>query len=112
VRAAGGVTVLAHPAAGSRGRILTDRQIAGLAAAGLRGIEADHVDHDADARARVRGLAAELGLAATGSSDYHGARKTVPIGANTTAPEAFEALFGEAPPAESAASAAPPGTGR
>jgi 3',5'-nucleoside bisphosphate phosphatase len=117
VRTAGGVTVLAHPAAGARGRILTDQQIAGLAEAGLRGIEADHVDHDAAARARIRGLAAKLGLAATGSSDYHGARKTVPIGANTTSPEAFEALFGETLPdedgsGEDGSGARPSGPGR
>ena len=113
VRDSGGVTVLAHPAAGARGRILADGQIAGLAAAGLRGIEADHADHDAAARARIRGLAAELGLAATGSSDYHGARKTIPIGANTTAPEAFEALFGKTAFGETPGAAAPPpGPGR
>ena len=47
-----------------------------LAAAGLDGIEVDHMDHDAATRARLRGLAADLGLLATGSSDYHGSRKT------------------------------------
>ena len=94
VHRAGGVVVFAHPAAGRRGRIVGDEQIAALAEAGLDGIEADHVDHDEAARRRIHGLAADLGLPATGSSDYHGARKTVRIGANTTAPEAFEALFG------------------
>lgn len=94
VHRSGGVTVFAHPAAGKRGRIVVDAQIAELALAGLDGIEADHVDHDESARRRIHGLAAELGLPATGSSDYHGTRKTVRIGANTTAPEAFEALFG------------------
>ena len=90
----GGVTVFAHPAAGARGRIVSDEQIAALAEAGLNGIEADHADHDPAARRRIRGLAGELGLVATGSSDYHGTRKTLPIGLNTTSPEAFEALFG------------------
>jgi predicted metal-dependent phosphoesterase TrpH len=93
IRASGGVAVFAHPAAGRRGRIVTDDQIADLAKAGLRGIEVDHVDHDAAARDRIRGLAAQLGLVPTGSSDYHGARKTVQIGQNTTAPAAYEALF-------------------
>ena len=93
VRASGGVAVFAHPAAGRRGRIVTDDQIADLAKAGLHGMEVDHVDHDAAARERIRGLAAELGLVPTGSSDYHGERKTVRIGQNTTAPEAYEALF-------------------
>jgi predicted metal-dependent phosphoesterase TrpH len=96
-RLSGGTTVFAHPAAAGRGRIAGDDQIAELAAAGLNGIEVDHVDHDAAARRRIRGLAGELGLAPTGSSDYHGTRKTVRIGENTTAPEAFEALFADRP---------------
>ena len=35
-----------------------------------------HGPRRADTRARLRGLAADLGLLATGSSDYHGSRKT------------------------------------
>ncbi len=97
LRESGGVGVFAHPAAGSRGRIVTDDQIAGLARAGLRGIEVDHVDHDEAARARIRGLASELDLVPTGSSDYHGARKKVRIGQNTTSQDAYEALFDGAP---------------
>jgi 3',5'-nucleoside bisphosphate phosphatase len=93
VRASGGVTVFAHPAAGGRGQIVTDGQIADLARAGLRGIEVDHVDHDAAARERIRVLAGDLGLVPTGSSDYHGNRKTVRIGQETTAPAAYEELF-------------------
>jgi hypothetical protein len=38
------------------------------------------------------GLAADLGLLTTGSSDYHGTNKTTPIGACTTDPAQFEAL--------------------
>jgi predicted metal-dependent phosphoesterase TrpH len=93
VRGTGGVAVFAHPAAGKRGRIVTDEQIADLARAGLGGLEVDHIDHDEAARKRIRGLAAELGLVPTGASDYHGARKTVRIGENTTSPDAYEALF-------------------
>ena len=40
-----------------------------------------------------RGLAGELGLLVTGSSDYHGSNKTTPIAACTTAPDQFEALL-------------------
>ena len=40
----------------------------------------------------MRSLATDLGLIATGSSDYHGTNKTTPIGACTTEPEQFEAL--------------------
>ncbi|MFE5403585.1 PHP domain-containing protein [Streptomyces sp. NPDC056580] len=89
VKGAGGVTVFAHPAAAKRGRTVPEPVIAEMAAAGLDGIEVDHMDHDADARARLRGLAGELGLLVTGSSDYHGSRKTVSLGAYTTDPEVY-----------------------
>ncbi|MGW4732533.1 PHP domain-containing protein [Streptomyces shenzhenensis] len=89
VKAAGGVTVFAHPAAAKRGRTVPESVIAGMAAAGLDGIEVDHMDHDADARTRLRGLAKDLGLLVTGSSDYHGSRKTVALGEYTTDPEVY-----------------------
>ncbi|MFD9428610.1 MULTISPECIES: PHP domain-containing protein [unclassified Streptomyces] len=89
VRAAGGVTVFAHPAAVKRGAVVPESAIARLAAAGLDGIEVDHTDHDEPTRARLRGLARELGLLTTGSSDYHGTRKTVGLGEYTTDPEIY-----------------------
>ncbi|MFD7878717.1 PHP domain-containing protein [Streptomyces sp. NPDC059766] len=89
VKAAGGVTVFAHPAAAKRGRTVPESTIAELAAAGLDGIEVDHMDHDEDTRVRLRGLAADLGLLVTGSSDYHGSRKTVALGAYTTHPDVY-----------------------
>lgn len=89
VRAAGGVTVFAHPAASKRGRTVPEAVIAEMAAAGLDGIEVDHMDHDPDTRARLRGLAKELGLLTTGSSDYHGSRKTCVLGEYTTDPEVY-----------------------
>ncbi|MFZ3472702.1 PHP domain-containing protein [Streptomyces sp. 4.24] len=89
VKAAGGVTVFAHPAAVKRGRCVPEDAIAALAAAGLDGIEVDHMDHDAATRARLRGLAAEVGLLTTGSSDYHGSRKTCLLGEYTTDPEIY-----------------------
>ncbi|MER6467608.1 PHP domain-containing protein [Streptomyces collinus] len=89
VKGAGGVTVFAHPAAAKRGRTVPESVIAELAAAGLDGVEVDHMDHDADARTRLRGLAKDLGLLVTGSSDYHGSRKTVALGAHTTDPEVY-----------------------
>jgi len=94
VRAAGGVSVFAHPLAHRRGPIVDEPAIAEMAAHGLVGIEADHPDHDDPARAQVRALATDLGLIVTGSSDYHGTNKTRnQLGACTTAPEAYEALF-------------------
>ncbi|MGX1541715.1 PHP domain-containing protein [Streptomyces adustus] len=89
VKGAGGVTVFAHPAAAKRGRTVPESTIAELAAAGLDGIEVDHMDHDEDTRVRLRGLAADLGLLATGSSDYHGSRKTVALGEYTTHPDVY-----------------------
>ncbi|GGV44271.1 phosphatase [Streptomyces longisporoflavus] len=89
VKAAGGVTVFAHPAAVKRGQVVPESAIAALAAAGLDGIEADHMDHDPATRTRLHGLAEDLGLLATGSSDYHGSRKTCVLGEFTTDPEIY-----------------------
>ncbi|MFI9373086.1 PHP domain-containing protein [Streptomyces parvulus] len=89
IKGAGGVAVFAHPAAVKRGRTVPESAIADLAAAGLDGIEIDHMDHDAGTRARLRGVADELGLLATGSSDYHGSRKTCVLGQYTTDPEVY-----------------------
>lgn len=89
IRAAGGVAVFAHPNATVRGRIVPDKLIVELAAAGLFGLEADHEDHTVEQRAHVRALADKLGLVATGSSDFHGLHKTVQLGAFTTAPDAY-----------------------
>ncbi|MEV4424838.1 PHP domain-containing protein [Streptomyces sp. R-07] len=89
VKAAGGVTVFAHPLAVKRGQVLSEASIARLADAGLDGIEVDHMDHDEATRARLRGLAQELGLLTTGSSDYHGSRKTCRLGEYTTDPEIY-----------------------
>ncbi|MGH3712687.1 MAG: PHP domain-containing protein [Micromonosporaceae bacterium] len=92
IRQAGGVAVFAHPRAHRRGRIVPDDLIGELATAGLFGIEADHPDHGPAERDHVRRLAAELGLVVTGSSDYHGRNKSVPLGAYTTAPEAYHRI--------------------
>ncbi|GAA3630051.1 hypothetical protein C8D88_1011753 [Lentzea atacamensis] len=89
---AGGVTVLAHPFARSRGPIVTADVVRSLASAGLAGLEVDHPDHDAATRASLRSLASSLDLIVTGSSDYHGTNKTVRLGAETTAPEMLDAL--------------------
>jgi predicted metal-dependent phosphoesterase TrpH len=96
VRAAGGVTVFAHPGAHRRGATVTEHDIADLAAVGLTGIEVDHADHDEETRAELRALGTDLGLVLTGSSDYHGARKAIPLGAYTTDPREYEALVARA----------------
>ncbi|MFJ5221882.1 PHP domain-containing protein [Streptomyces sp. NPDC088400] len=89
IKAAGGVSVFAHPQAVKRGQVVPESAIARLAAAGLDGIEVDHMDHDEPTRTRLRSLAAEHGLLTTGSSDYHGSRKSVELGAWTTDPEIY-----------------------
>lgn len=92
VRAAGGVAVLAHPRSFKRRAAVTDEQLAGLVDAGLAGIEADHPEHEPPVRSRLRALARELGVQATGSSDFHGERKPVRLGEYTTPPEVLAAL--------------------
>ncbi|MGP3982646.1 PHP domain-containing protein [Streptomyces sp. KR80] len=89
VKGAGGVTVFAHPMAARRGECVPESAIAELAAAGLDGVEVDHMDHDPATRARLRGLAADLGLLTTGASDYHGGRKACRLGEYTTDPEIY-----------------------
>lgn len=80
VRSAGGVPVLAHPR--SPGYEVGDEQIAGLAAAGLAGLEAFHPDHDPSERIKLTALASSLSLLSTGGSDDHGS--FVPSGAGVT----------------------------
>lgn len=96
VTAAGGVAVVAHARARKRGRLLALEEIRELSALGLGGLEIDHPDHSAADRRVLRGLAAELGLLTTGSSDYHGANKTIRLGEFTTDPVQFEKLTGKA----------------
>ncbi|OPF78743.1 phosphatase [Streptomyces antioxidans] len=92
IKGAGGVAVFAHPLAVKRGQCVPESAIGELAAAGLDGIEVDHMDHAEDTRVRLRGLAAELGVLTTGSSDYHGSRKTCRLGEYTTDPEVYREI--------------------
>lgn len=75
VRAAGGLAVLAHPAADRQHAPMPLGDLRALAAAGLWGVELDHPENRADWLPPLRIAAAELGLRATGASDYHGAGK-------------------------------------
>ncbi len=93
VRASGGVPVLAHPRARAG---VSDELIAQLASAGLAGLEVDHPEHSAADRAHLGGLARDLGLLATGSSDYHGRGKPARLGQERTDPEVFAALVEQA----------------
>jgi predicted metal-dependent phosphoesterase TrpH len=93
ITAAGGLPVFAHPIARRRGPVVADAVVAAMAAAGLVGLEVSHPDHDADDRAHAAGLARELGLIGTGSSDYHGTNKVTRLGACLTEPAAYEQLL-------------------
>lgn len=96
VASAGGVSVVAHARARKRGRLLALDHIRELTEFGLGGLELDHPDHSAEDREVLRRLAAELGLLTTGSSDYHGANKTIRLGEFTTDPTQFEEIVGKA----------------
>lgn len=96
VVAAGGAAVIAHPFTGRQARAVTPELISDLASTGMLGIEVDHRDHDDDARRELRGLAGELGLITTGSSDYHGTGKPNRLGENQTDPEALERIIAAA----------------
>ena len=93
---AGGVPVLAHPSVGKRGTTLADDQIAALADAGLMGLEIDHPDQDRATRDRLRTLARDLQLVATGSSDDHGTLTGRRLGCETTEPPAYDAIVAAA----------------
>jgi predicted metal-dependent phosphoesterase TrpH len=101
VRAAGGVAVVAHPRANSEGGrgggwVVTDEQIAELAAAGLAGVEVCHPDQSEAEQARLLGLTRDLGLIATGGSDDHGSLTGHRIGSHTAPAGAYESLIAQA----------------
>ena len=96
VRAAGGVTVLAHPRAARDTRV-TDEQITRLAAAGLAGLEVFHPDQSDAERPRLLALASDLGLVATGGSDDHGSLTGYRLGCETTSAGAYQDLLSRVP---------------
>jgi predicted metal-dependent phosphoesterase TrpH len=89
---AGGAAVLAHPRA-SRDAVVSDEEIARLAAAGLAGVEVFHPDQPDSERAALLALSHDLGLLASGGSDDHGSLSGYRIGAETAAAGVCEALL-------------------
>ncbi|KXF48233.1 metal-dependent phosphoesterase [Rhodococcus sp. SC4] len=96
VAEAGGVSVLAHGRARTRGRLLSLDHVRDLAGAGLHGLEVHHPDHSADDARVLQEVADELGLVVTGSSDYHGTNKAIRLGEFTTDTDEFDTLVSKA----------------
>lgn len=93
IRGAGGIASLAHPAL-----LGQDELIPRLARAGLAAIEVRHSDHDEAAERHYREMAARLGLAVSGGSDYHGddVRRATTLGVVTLAAADYERLHATA----------------
>jgi predicted metal-dependent phosphoesterase TrpH len=89
---AGGVAVMAHPFATTRGDVVADEVIEAMADAGMAGLEVHHRDHDGDQVRHGLDLASALGLLVTGSSDYHGDGKPNRLGENTTEPVVLQQI--------------------
>lgn len=85
ITGAGGVAIVAHPAA--RAGLLPLGVIERMLDAGLAGFELDHRENREPELGRLREIVARRDLIATGSSDYHGAGKPNRPGENTTSDE-------------------------
>ncbi|MGI9823864.1 PHP domain-containing protein [Agromyces sp. Marseille-Q5079] len=96
IRAAGGVPVLAHPGARGAEHVVPRERLRELVDAGLFGLEIDHPENDPGSKPRLHALAAEFGLAVTGSSDYHGTGKPNRLGQERTPGDVVARLIGEA----------------
>lgn len=92
IKSAGGVSVIAHPMASLRGRTVSVESFVSFVDAGLDGIEIFHRDHNGEQRELLEGIATDLSLIQTGSSDYHGLGKINELAENTTSREQWEEL--------------------
>lgn len=92
VREAGGVPVLAHPAASRQRRAVDLTALESFVAAGLWGIELDHPENRPDWLPPLAEFAALNGLRVTGASDYHGAGKPNLLGECTSSQEIWEEI--------------------
>jgi predicted metal-dependent phosphoesterase TrpH len=75
LKKAGAVTVLAHPGLFKLGLAGLEALLLRLMADGLDGVEAYYSEHDSAYTRGLLGLAARLGLAVSGGSDFHGRPK-------------------------------------
>ncbi len=88
---AGGVPIMAHPAA--RGRMLAPDVLEEFIAAGLAGFEIGHRENSESGRRALEHLAHRHDLIVTGSSDYHGAGKPNLPGEYTTTTPMVERII-------------------
>lgn len=96
IRGAGGVPVIAHPAASSRGIVIDEPMLRELVDAGLGGLEVDHRENLAHGKRTLLDWAGRYDLFVTGSSDYHGTGKPNRFGEHRTARHSFDAVVGQA----------------
>lgn len=92
VKDAGGVTVLAHPAAARMSRPTDVSAISAFIRAGLWGVELDHPENRSDWLAEIEEIATRHDLRVTGASDYHGAGKSNVLGECTSGGEIWDEL--------------------
>ncbi|MBI3625402.1 MAG: PHP domain-containing protein [Candidatus Rokubacteria bacterium] len=99
IRRVGGVPVLAHPGLAGRDDIIPD-----LVRAGLMGIECYYHEHSAAQTRIYLQMCTDLGLVATGGSDFHGLHigRTNPLGSPSVPLSAYEALRAKAQEARAA----------
>ncbi len=89
LRAAGGVSSVAHP-----GKLRRDHLIGPMVAAGLDAIEVYHSDHSVADVVRYQAMVDHHGVMVTGGSDYHGpgSGRTEGLGVVGLPPAAFDRL--------------------
>jgi 3',5'-nucleoside bisphosphate phosphatase len=94
IRAAGGLPVLAHPSSWEKVPSVLAAKVAALRDAGLGGIEAYYPEHSVEDTVAYLRLAQQLGLVATGGTDYHGSMKPgLLLGSGTGGFEVPDALL-------------------
>lgn len=96
IRGAGGVPVIAHPAASSRGIVIDEDALAELVDAGLGGLEVDHRENLTHGKRTLLDWASRFGLVVTGSSDYHGTGKPNRLGEHRTSERALRTIVAQA----------------
>jgi predicted metal-dependent phosphoesterase TrpH len=96
IRGAGGVPVIAHPAASTRGIVIDEAALTELVEAGLGGLEVDHRENMSHGKRTLLEWAGRFGLFVTGSSDYHGTGKPNRLGEHRTSERALRAIVSQA----------------